>query len=146
MKIKRHLRGFSLMEMMVAFVIALVAVLALVGVFPAGLTSIQQSADSVQTDGIAQEWMDYIREYYQTETRLPAGFPASGSSFDCTPGSLQASKLRGVTQTATTFTCTYTYVNVGVGGTPEHQIELNVSWTTAQRGTESRTYEEYVIN
>ena len=136
------------MEMMVAFVLGLTAVLTLVGLFPTGITAIQQSSDSVQAQAIAQHYMDYIREYYQTETRLPTGFTASGTSFDCTPANEQPMTFRGVTQQNTTFTCVYTYVNVATLGatTPEHRIDFTVSWTTAQRGSESRTYEEYVIN
>jgi len=46
-----------------------------------------------------------------------------------------------------TFTCDYTYLSVGgVGQTPEHQIEFTIAWTSTQRGAETRTYEEYVIN
>jgi len=135
------------MEMMVAFVLGLTAVLTLVGLFPTGITAIQQSSDSVQAQAIAQAYMDYIREYYQTETRLPTGFAASGTSFDCTPGAEQPMTFRGVTQQNTTFTCVYNYTSVAsLGATPEHRIDFTVSWSTPQRGAESRTYEEYVIN
>ena len=140
-------RGFTLLESLVAFVLTLIAVLALVSLFPAGLVSIQQSGDSTQAQAIAQHWLDYIREYYQTETRLPSGFPASGSTFDCTPTNEQQMIFRGTNQQQMTFTCDYQYVNVaGAGGTPEHRIDFFITWSTPQRGTESRTYEEYVIN
>jgi Tfp pilus assembly protein PilV len=143
---KRQSRGFSLMEILVAFMLGLLAVLTLAGLFPTGIVSIQQSSDSVQSQAIAQAYMDYIREYYQTETRLPTGFPASGTNFSCTPGSLQPLVFRGVTQQQMTFTCQYTYKNVSLGATPEHQIIFTISWSSPQRGAESRTYEEYVIN
>ena len=139
--------GFSLIEIMIAFVLGLMAMLTLVGLFPAGITAVQQSSDSVQSQTIAQAYLDYIREYYQTETRLPASFPASGSNFDCTPGAVQPLVFRGVTQQQMTFTCSYNYINVGgVGQTPEHRIEFTISWSSPQRGNESKTYEEYVIN
>ena len=143
---KKRCRGFTMMEMLVAFMITLVAVLSLVSVFSTGVVSIQQSSDSDQAQAVAQAWMDYIREYYQTETHLPAGFPTSGSTFDCTPYAAQPSLFRNVTQQQTTFTCDYQYLNVGVGQTPEHRIDFIVTWTTQQRGTETRTYEQYVIN
>lgn len=139
-------RGFSLMEIMVAFVLALTAVLTLLGVFPQGITSIQESSDSIQAQAIAQAYLDYIREYYQTQTGVPNTFPASGTSFSCTPGGVQALQFRSVTQSQMAFTCVYTYSNVSVGSTPEHRIDFTVSWTSAQRGSQSRTYEEYVIN
>ena len=139
-------RGFSLMEIMVAFVLGLIAVLTLLGIFPSGITSIQESADSIQAQAIGQAYLDYIREYYQTQTGVPAGFPASGTSFTCTPGSVQPLQFRGVTQTQMAFSCVYTYSNVAVGSTPEHRIDFTVSWSSEQRGTQSRTYEEYVIN
>lgn len=135
------------MEIMIAFVLALLGMLTLVEIFPIGITSIQQSSDSVQSQAVAQAYLDYIREYYQTETRLPSTFPASGTSFDCTPGAVQPLEFRGVTQQQMAFTCSYTYANVGgVGLTPEHRIEFTISWTSQQRGSQSRTYEEYVIN
>jgi len=139
-------RGFSLMEIMVAFVLALTAVLTLLGVFPQGITSIQESSDSIQAQAVAQAYLDYIREYYQTQTGVPAGFPASGTSFSCTPGGVQPLQFRGVTQSQMQFSCVYTYSNVAVGSTPEHRIDFTVSWTSPQRGAQSRTYEEYVIN
>lgn len=139
-------RGFSLMEIMVAFVLGLIAVLTLLGVFPQGITSIQESSDSIQAQAVAQAYLDYIREYYQTETGVPSGFPASGTSFSCTPGGVQALQFRGVTQSQMQFSCIYTYSNVAVGTTPEHRIDFTVSWTSPQRGAQSRTYEEYVIN
>lgn len=139
-------RGFSLMEIMVAFVLALTAVLTLLGVFPQGITSIQESSDSIQAQAIAQAYLDYIREYYQTETGVPSGFPASGTSFSCTPGGVQPLQFRGVTQSQMQFNCIYTYSNVAVGTTPEHRIDFTVSWSSEQRGSQSRTYEEYVIN
>ena len=139
-------RGFSLMEIMVAFVLGLIAVLTLLGVFPQGITSIQESSDSIQAQAVAQAYLDYIREYYQTETGVPAGFPASGTSFSCTPGGVQPLQFRGVTQSQMQFNCIYTYSNVAVGTTPEHRIDFTVSWTSPQRGAQSRTYEEYVIN
>ncbi len=86
----RVARGFTLMEMMVAFMLTLVAVLSLVSVFPTGITSIQQSSDSVQAQTIAQAYMDYIREGYQTETHVPTGFTPAGTAFNCSPGSTQA--------------------------------------------------------
>ena len=139
-------RGFSLMEIMVAFVLGLIAVLTLLGVFPQGITSIQESSDSVQAQAIAQAYLDYIREYYQTQTGVPAGFPSSGTSFTCTPGGVQPLEFRSVTQSQMAFTCVYTYSNVAVGSTPEHRIDFTVSWSSEQRGNQSRTYEEYVIN
>ena len=139
-------RGFSLMEIMVAFVLALTAVLTLLGVFPQGITSIQESSDSIQAQAIAQAYLDYIREYYQTQTGVPNSFPASGTSFSCTPGGVQPLQFRGVTQSQMQFSCVYTYSNVAVGSTPEHRIDFTVSWTSPQRGAQSRTYEEYVIN
>lgn len=145
-RITAHSRGFSLMEIMVAFVLGLIAVLTLLGVFPSGITSIQESSDSVQAQSIAQAYLDYIREYYQTQTGLPAGFPASGTSFSCTPGGVQQLEFRGVTQSQMQYTCTYTYSNVSAGSTPEHRIDFTVSWSSEQRGNQSRTYEEYVIN
>lgn len=134
------------MEIMVAFVLGLIAVLTLLGVFPQGITSIQESSDSVQAQAIAQAYLDYIREYYQTQTGVPNTFPASGTSFTCTPGNVQALQFRSVTQSQMVFTCVYTYQNVAVGSTPEHRIDFTVSWTSQQRGSQSRTYEEYVIN
>lgn len=134
------------MEIMVAFMLGLMAMLTLVGLFPTGITAIQQSSDSIQAQAIAQAYLDYIREYYQTETHLPASFPASGTSFDCTPGAVQPLVFRDVTQQQMTFSCQYAYVNVGAGQTPEHRIEFTISWSSPQRGDESRTYEEYVIN
>ena len=139
-------RGFSLIEIMVAFVLALTAVLTLLGVFPQGITAIQSSSDSIQAQAVAQAYLDYIREYYQTQTGVPAGFPASGTSFSCTPGGVQPLQFRGVTQSQMQFSCLYTYSNVAVGSTPEHRIDFTVSWTSPQRGDQSRTYEEYVIN
>src|SRR5690348_15168173 len=139
-------RGFSLMEIMVAFVLGLIAVLRLLGIFPSGITSIQESSDSIQAQGIAQAYLDYIREYYQTETGVPSGFPASGTSFSCTPGGVQPLQFRSVTQSQMAFSCVYTYSNVAVGSTPEHRIDFTVSWSSEQRGNQSRTYEEYVIN
>ena len=139
-------RGFSLMEIMVAFVLGLIAVLTLLGVFPSGITSIQASSDSVQAQAIAQAYLDYIREYYQTQTGLPNSFPASGTSFSCTPGGVQPLQFRSVTQSQMQYTCSYTYANVSAGSTPEHRIDFTVSWTSEQRGSQSRTYEEYVIN
>jgi len=134
------------MEIMVAFVLALTAVLTLLGVFPKGITSIQESSDSIQAQAIGQAYLDYIREYYQTQTGVPNSFPASGTSFTCTPGGVQPLQFRSVTQAQMAFTCVYTYSNVAVGSTPEHRIDFTVSWTSAQRGSQSRTYEEYVIN
>jgi len=139
-------RAFSLVEIMVAFVLGLIAVLTLLGVFPTGITSIQESSDSVQAQAIAQAYLDYIREYYQTQTGVPASFPASGASFSCTPAGVQPLKFRSVTQSQMQFTCVYTYSNVAVGSTPEHRIDFTVSWSSPQRGSQSRTYEEYVIN
>lgn len=139
-------RGFSLMEIMVAFVLGLIAVLTLLGVFPQGINSIQESSDSVQAQAIAQAYLDYIREYYQTQTGVPNTFPASGTSFSCTPGGVQPLEFRGVTQSQMQYTCSYTYSNVAVGNTPEHRIDFTVSWSSEQRGSQSRTYEEYVIN
>lgn len=139
-------RGFSLMEIMVAFVLGLVAVLTLLGVFPSGITSIQESSDSVQAQAIGQAYLDYIREYFQTQTGVPASFPASGTSFSCTPGGVQPLQFRSVTQSQMQFTCVYTYTNIATGSTPEHRIDFTVSWTSPQRGPQSRTYEEYVIN
>jgi len=138
-------RGFTLMEIMIAMVLGLLAMLSLLGVFPTGIASIQESTDSVQAQAIAQAYLDYIREYYQTETTVPSTFPASGTSFDCTPGGVQPLEFRSVTQSQISYTCVYTYTNVGTT-TPEHQIEFTVSWTSEQGGTQSRTYEEYVIN
>ncbi|HEY7993985.1 MAG TPA: hypothetical protein VID24_07245 [Candidatus Eremiobacteraceae bacterium] len=144
---RTSVRGFSLIESLIAFVLGLLSILALVGIFPTGLTAIQQGSDSVQAQSIAQAYLDYIREYYQTEGGLPASFPASGVSFDCTPGSLQPLMLQSAVQQQLTFGCVYTYANVGgVGKTPEHRIEFTVSWTTEQRGAQTRTYEEYVVN
>lgn len=139
-------RGFSLMEIMVAFVLGLIAVLSLLGVFPSGITSIQESSDSVQAQAIGQAYLDYIREYYQTQSGLPTGFPSSGTSFSCTPGGVQPLQFRSVVQSQMQFTCVYTYTNVAVGSTPEHRIDFTVSWSSPQRGAQSRTYEEYVIN
>jgi Tfp pilus assembly protein PilV len=149
LKIKRRLsrpRGFSLIEIMVAFVLALVAVLSLLGVFPSGITSIQESSDSVQAQAIGQAYLDYIREYYQTQGGVAAGFPASGTSFSCTPGAVQPLQFRSVTQSQMPFSCSYTYTSIGTGSTPEHRIDFTVSWSSTQRGSQSRTYEEYVIN
>jgi Tfp pilus assembly protein PilV len=149
LKIKRRLsrpRGFSLIEIMVAFVLALVAVLSLLGVFPSGITSIQESSDSVQAQAIGQAYLDYIREYYQTQGGVAAGFPASGTSFSCTPGAVQPLQFRSVTQSQMQFSCSYTYTSIGTGSTPEHRIDFTVSWSSSQRGSQSRTYEEYVIN
>lgn len=145
-RVQSRSRGFSLMEIMVAFVLGLIAVLTLLGVFPSGITSIQESSDSVQAQSIAQAYLDYIREYYQTQTGVPASFPASGTSFSCTPGGVQALEFRGVTQSQMQYTCSYTYSNVSAGSTPEHRIDFTVSWSSEQRGSQSRTYEEYVIN
>ena len=139
-------RGFSLMEIMVAFVLALTAVLTLLGVFPSGITSIQESSDSIQAQAIGQAYLDYIREYYQTQGGVAAGFPASGTSFSCTPGGVQPLQFRSVTQSQMAFSCVYTYTNIATGSTPEHRIDFTVSWTSPQRGSQSRTYEEYVIN
>ena len=139
-------RGFSLVEIMVAFVLGLIAVLTLLGIFPTGISSIQESSDSVQAQAIAQAYLDYIREYYQTQTGPPGTFPASGTSFSCTPGGVQPLEFRGVTQSQMAFTCVYTYSNVSAGSTPEHRIDFTVSWSSEQRGSQSRTYEEYVIN
>jgi Tfp pilus assembly protein PilV len=145
-RITARSRGFSLMEIMVAFVLGLIAVLTLLGVFPSGITSIQESSDSIQAQAIAQAYLDYIREYYQTQTGVPNSFPASGTSFSCTPGGVQPLQFRGVTQSQMQFSCSYTYSNVSTGSTPEHRIDFTVSWSSEQRGNQSRTYEEYVIN
>jgi len=144
---RKNARGFSLVESLIAFVLGLISVLTLTGLFPTGLQAIQQTSDSVQAAAIGQAYLDYIREYYQTEAGLPVSFPATGAAFDCTPGAVQPLMMRDVVQGQISFTCSFTSTNVGgLGATPEHRIEFTVGWTSTQGGAQSRTYEEYVIN
>jgi Tfp pilus assembly protein PilV len=148
----RDTRGFTLMEMIIAFMLTLVAVLSLVSVFPTGIQSVQGSSDSLEAQTIAQWYLDYIREFYQINSDVPPGF-GPGTTITVTPpsGTLPNSssdsyqQFRGVSVTPTTYSLSYTEQNVATGSTPEHLITLTVTWTGVN-GSHTRSFQEYVEN
>ncbi|MBC5824652.1 MAG: type II secretion system protein [Candidatus Eremiobacteraeota bacterium] len=143
-------RGFTLVEMLVAFTLTTVAALAIVGIFPMGIASLQQSGDSLQAQAVGQQCLDQIREYYQTEHNPPPNFQP-GTTYPmalAAPSSLNnTNQFRSHTQAPTSYTVSYTATNLASASapTPEHDIVLTVTWT-GLNGSHSRLFEEYVQN
>lgn len=133
-----------MIEVLIAMLIVTTAVIAMITIFPAGLASVQTSGAGLQAQAMAQQYVDLIREYYQTESNPPPNYLPGQNWTVQGPGPLT---LRDQTQAAPTYQFSYTATNLATASapTPEHDIVLTVTWTD-NVGTHTRTYEAYVQN
>lgn len=155
---RRRAAGFTIIEFIVAFALTIIAVVTMLSVFASSVQSVQQSGDSMQAQAFAQQALDVIREFYESEGNPPQSFCPTGDTVDvCTAFSLTLTpqtsgtyngqnpeQFRGVAQQAPTYTLTYTATPFA-GSTPEHDIVLTITWTGLS-GQHTRTYEEFVRN
>ena len=145
--------AFTLAEVLVALTLTIVAVLAVINVFPTSLASVQASGDTLQAQAIAQRCLDQIREYYQTGGAAPLSLqPGTNYVFTAQSGTIPNSsnsfqQFRGVAQTAQSYEVSYTSTDLSTAQapTPEHDVVLTVTWT-AGNGSHTWTFEEYVQN
>jgi Tfp pilus assembly protein PilV len=59
-------RGFTVVEAILALVVLLIALLALMGIVPAGFSSVQQNSTRVQAIAAGQQYLDSIRQSMQS--------------------------------------------------------------------------------
>lgn len=133
----RRTRGFSIVEIYVALVIAMIGVLGTVSIFPAGVTSVQSSGDSLQAQAIGQAYLDLIRSYYQSTSNPPPNF-APGQTV--TASAPSGEQFRSQIQAPAVYTLSYTVATAPSG---ENDILLTMNWSDAG-GSHTRRYEEYV--
>src|SRR5215468_11732696 len=135
MPMKSRLRGFSIIESLVAMVLVTFSILSLFGLISASFGGTEQDSEHIQAVTAGQQYLDAIRQAVQNANSVP-----SSPTIKVDPGFGQTGHQISATQN---FTFTPNGCPLVSGLKVMHNCVVTVSWTEAG-ASKSLTVQSYV--